>query len=146
MTLDNMQPGGGDESGSPPPAPQNPNNDQLAKRYLVGFTDYPFTQVGDVPHEPAPIRLCWIVGWDCDKYVTIQVVGIEHLQQIKRGYVYKTPGRCGEAEVFTSQEIFLAVRDNCQVCNGENGGMLGNENIVNGWVVCDYCHAAHRTQ
>ncbi len=32
-------------------------------------------------------------------------------------------------------------RDNCQVCLGDRGGILGNENIVNGILVCDYCHA-----
>lgn len=33
-------------------------------------------------------------------------------------------------------------RDNCEVCKGERGGVPGNENIVGGRVVCDYCHAA----
>ena len=28
----------------------------------------------------------------------------------------------------------------CQICNGANG-VPGNENIVNGVVMCDYCHA-----
>lgn len=31
--------------------------------------------------------------------------------------------------------------DNCEVCNGRNGGVRGNENVVNGVVTCDYCHA-----
>jgi hypothetical protein len=31
--------------------------------------------------------------------------------------------------------------DACQVCNGWRGGEPGNENIVAGVVVCDYCHA-----
>ena len=30
--------------------------------------------------------------------------------------------------------------DNCQVCHGENGGVKGNENIIDGIVMCDYCH------
>ena len=34
-----------------------------------------------------------------------------------------------------------AVRDNCSSCNGEKGGVPGNENIINGCQVCDYCHA-----
>lgn len=37
-----------------------------------------------------------------------------------------------------------AVRDNCQVCGGVKGGVPGNENHVNGMVVCDYCHGASR--
>lgn len=31
--------------------------------------------------------------------------------------------------------------DACQVCHGTRGGAPGNENIVNGVVMCDYCHA-----
>jgi hypothetical protein len=31
--------------------------------------------------------------------------------------------------------------DNCQVCRGARGGVLGNENVIAGVVVCDYCHA-----
>jgi len=30
--------------------------------------------------------------------------------------------------------------DNCQVCRGAKGGVLGNENRVFGVVVCDYCN------
>lgn len=31
--------------------------------------------------------------------------------------------------------------DNCQVCAGSKGGVRGNENIIGGRIVCDYCHA-----
>lgn len=31
--------------------------------------------------------------------------------------------------------------DNCEVCKGANGGVPGNENVINGVVTCDYCHA-----
>jgi len=30
-------------------------------------------------------------------------------------------------------------RDDCEVCNGDRGGIRGSENIVNGVVMCDYC-------
>lgn len=33
------------------------------------------------------------------------------------------------------------IRDACEVCNGRNGGVPGNENRINGVVTCDYCHA-----
>lgn len=29
--------------------------------------------------------------------------------------------------------------DNCEICKGQNGGVRGNENIVDGKRVCDYC-------
>jgi len=32
-------------------------------------------------------------------------------------------------------------RDNCSRCKGLKGGEPGNENIINGKVLCDYCHA-----
>ena len=31
-------------------------------------------------------------------------------------------------------------KDNCQICHGANGGVKGNENVINGVIVCDYCH------
>ncbi len=40
------------------------------------------------------------------------------------GYIYgKTPAR-----------------DACESCHGARGGVPGNENIVGGRVLCDYCH------
>ena len=30
--------------------------------------------------------------------------------------------------------------DKCEFCLGIKGGALGNENVVNGIIVCDYCH------
>lgn len=32
-----------------------------------------------------------------------------------------------------------AVRDNCQECKGRKGGVPGNENRIDGEVLCDYC-------
>jgi len=29
--------------------------------------------------------------------------------------------------------------DNCQACNGARGGVRGNENVIDGVVLCDYC-------
>lgn len=31
--------------------------------------------------------------------------------------------------------------DECQRCYGVRGGVKGNENIINGIVLCDYCSA-----
>jgi hypothetical protein len=30
-------------------------------------------------------------------------------------------------------------KDNCELCHGEKGGVLGNENVIEGRIVCDYC-------
>lgn len=32
--------------------------------------------------------------------------------------------------------------DNCKVCKGAHGGVRGNENIICGVVICDYCSVA----
>ena len=31
------------------------------------------------------------------------------------------------------------MKDSCEVCYGEKGGVPGNENLIKGFVVCDYC-------
>jgi len=35
---------------------------------------------------------------------------------------------------------WMTLKDNCQICLGEKGGVRGNENRIHGLVVCDYCH------
>lgn len=34
----------------------------------------------------------------------------------------------------------MGVFDNCQVCHGAKGGVPGNENRIDGKIMCDYCH------
>lgn len=31
--------------------------------------------------------------------------------------------------------------DDCSRCHGARGGVKGNENIIDGALLCDYCHA-----
>ena len=31
--------------------------------------------------------------------------------------------------------------NHCQICSGTRGGIPGNNNVINGIAVCDYCHA-----
>lgn len=37
------------------------------------------------------------------------------------------------------------LRDDCSICHGRSGGVPGNENVIRGKLVCDYCHAADMT-
>lgn len=63
---------------------------------LGGFwTDYPFEELGDTPHQRAPVRRCEPLDYDGDKYVCVRVEGVE--AHIKACYVYTLPGRCGAA-------------------------------------------------
>jgi hypothetical protein len=36
--------------------------------------------------------------------------------------------------------LWRLLPDNCEVCGGAKGGVRGNENVVDGVVICDYCH------
>ncbi len=109
--------------------------------YPVGYTDYPLGD--DVPGEEAPIRLCWIIGYDRNKYVQIQAVGLDGTHSIKRGYVYKAHSRLTaegpDPERYGHDELIDLLRDNCQKCNGDRNGVLGNENVIDGIVMCDWC-------
>ena len=40
--------------------------------------------------------------------------------------------------------IWSVFPDKCEVCHGESGGIRGNENIVRGITMCDYCDAANK--
>lgn len=59
------------------------------------WTDYPIIEMGDTPGKEAPIRECYVVGQDSDKYVRCRVEG--HSIKLRAGYLYSAPGRCGEA-------------------------------------------------
>lgn len=37
------------------------------------------------------------------------------------------------------EKLWCLQKDNCQKCKGSRGGVKGNENIVNGKILCDYC-------
>lgn len=57
------------------------------------WTDYPIRELGDTPYTDAPIRECDVLEYDGDKYCRVIVGG--HSVEIKRGYLYTQPGRCG---------------------------------------------------
>ena len=61
---------------------------------MKAYTDYPFTELGDVAGQLAPIRSCIVVGYDGNKYCTVVVGKLE--TKIKAGYIYTEAGRCGE--------------------------------------------------
>ena len=69
---------------------------------LEAYTDYPITtnewgdRGVDQPGVLAPIRKVSILAFDRNKYCTVRVEGIAGVGEIKFGYLYKEPGRCGE--------------------------------------------------
>lgn len=60
----------------------------------IAYTDYPFEVLGDKLGELAPVRQCIILDYDGDKYCKIAIANRQH--EVKAGYLYKEPGRCGE--------------------------------------------------
>jgi len=44
--------------------------------------------------------------------------------------------------VHTMNSIYrIDYRDDCEVCDGKEGGVPGNELVIDGVITCDYCHA-----
>lgn len=73
---------------------------------MKAWTDYPFVELGDKPNEPAPIRECWVVSYDGDKYC---IISISHcvvpFLVVKAGYLYDSPGRSGEVPVIQIDKL-----------------------------------------
>ena len=70
------------------------------------FTDYPFDNI-DEPYKEAPIREVVIVAYDGNKYCEVKFG--EVYQDVKRGYLYKTPCRCGDEPCLTENEVLQAI-------------------------------------
>jgi len=61
---------------------------------ITGWTDYPIIALGDLPGKKAPIRRVKVLWYDGNKYITIKTPE-GCIDQIKCGYLYRKPGRCG---------------------------------------------------
>lgn len=64
------------------------------------WTDYPILELGDELGKEAPIRECIIAQSPSphSKYVEVTVGGVR--TEIKRGYLYSRPGRCGKVPTY----------------------------------------------
>lgn len=70
---------------------------------VSGWTDYPFTQLGDIPNTVAPIRKVEVLSYDGDKRAKIIVEGIK--TEIKAGYLYGQPGRFGQVKQINRRKL-----------------------------------------
>lgn len=68
------------------------------------YTDYPFVALGDEPYKEAPIREVIVLSYDGNKYCDVLVSGVK--SNIKAGYIYTKPGRCGEVPKFNPNKFF----------------------------------------
>lgn len=58
---------------------------------ITGWTDYPFTALGDASGKLAPIRRIKLLSYDGDKYCKILLVAENVEAEIKAGYIYNKP-------------------------------------------------------
>lgn len=65
---------------------------------MKAYTDYPFKELGDKPFEEAPVRAVEVLWYDLNKRCAIRICerGQTFETVIKRGYLYREPGRCGD--------------------------------------------------
>lgn len=63
---------------------------------MKAYTDYPFTELGDIAGLEAPIRECTVLLYDGDKYCDILIDGV--VLEVKLGYLYHEFGRQGEVD------------------------------------------------
>lgn len=70
------------------------------------YTDYPFTELGDIAYQEAPVRHVKAVSWNGDKYVNIVIDGLEHeLHEVKAGYLYSQRGRYGQVPFVNFRKV-----------------------------------------
>jgi len=69
---------------------------------MKAYTDYPILELGDISGERAPIREVQVISYDLNKYCRIEVGGIQ--TEVKRGYLYTKPGRCGEVKAIDTRK------------------------------------------
>lgn len=72
---------------------------------VSAWTDYPFVELGDIPFKPAPIRHVLVLSYDQDKYAKIYVQGYDLVTEVKWGYLYREPGRCGKVKTISRRKL-----------------------------------------
>lgn len=77
---------------------------------------------------------------EADTIVGLQriVKVIRHRARVDVEYLIEMPDGSRQWKTANADSHEL---DNCSRCHGTRGGVKGNENIVNGIVLCDYCSA-----
>ena len=61
-------------------------------------------------------------------------------QASKLVYQWAATGLLTQDE-FTELIEYIPLECGCEVCGGTRGGCPGNENVVDGTIICDYCYA-----
>lgn len=72
---------------------------------ITCWTDYPFVELGDIPHKPAPIRHVNVLSYDGNKYVKVSFEDNGSVLEVKRGYLYSQRGRYGQVRFVNPRKI-----------------------------------------
>jgi hypothetical protein len=86
---------------------------------MKAWTDYPILELGDESGKRAPIRQVEVLSYDGNKYCKIIVEGI--YEEIKSGYLYQQPGRCGEVPTLTRRQLAFLQEQTKAPTGGESG-------------------------
>lgn len=62
-----------------------------------------------------------------------------YLEQILKTLKFHHPDSRLTFQMEGTDTIRVHPLDNCEQCGGAKGGVRGNENVVNGLTLCDYC-------
>lgn len=65
---------------------------------ITCWTDYPFTELGDIAYKKAPIRHVNVISFDGDKYAKVSFDNVGDVLEVKAGYLYSQPGRFGQVK------------------------------------------------
>jgi hypothetical protein len=77
-------------------------------KYVTGWTDYPFVELGDEPYKEAPVRQVTVVAYGRDKYATVTFVTNNMRLQVKTGYLYSKRGRFGQVPQINVRKLELS--------------------------------------
>lgn len=74
-------------------------------KFVTGWTDYPFVELGDEPYKIAPIRQVNVIEWDGNKYATVSFVDNAFHLEVKAGYLYRERGRLGQVKQINPRKL-----------------------------------------
>jgi hypothetical protein len=77
---------------------------KICKR-ITAWTDYPIESLGDKSGAKAPIRHVLVIGYDGNKYATVEILGWDVVASIKCGYLYRKHGRYGESKPVNHRKL-----------------------------------------
>ena len=72
---------------------------------MRAWTDMPFESLGDELGCIAPIRVCYVISYDGNKYCKIFVDG--EIEEVKSGYLYQKSGRVQEVPALNMKQLRL---------------------------------------